>query len=197
MKYTDIDIEEIKNWLKENLSEEKYLHSLGSMDAAIELAIKFNLDTEKAKIAGLVHDCAKCLPEDELLDIMKNKCKSFEVCELVNPKTWHAPASAYLAKTQFNIKDEEILSAVRWHTLGRVGMSDFEKIVFLADKIESKTRESNCCRQLSGLLEEENGIDKAMLECFKLTINSLLKRNLAICHQAIDVYNELLTRVSG
>lgn len=197
MNYTDIDINEIKNWLKENLSEEKYLHSLGSMEAAVELAEKFNLDAEKAKIAGLVHDCAKCLPEEELLDIMKNKCKTFEVCELVNPKTWHAPVSAYLAKNQFNIKDEEILSAVRWHTLGRVGMSDFEKIIFIADKIESKTRELTCCSKLSNLLDEENGIDKAMLECFKLTINSLLKRNLAICHQAIDVYNELLTSVNG
>lgn len=197
MNYTDINIDSIKAWLKDNLCEERYFHSLGVMDAAEELAIKYNLDVEKAKIAGLIHDCAKCLPNEKLLDLMKNKYKVYEECEIVNPKTWHAPVGAYLAKEEFNIVDEEILSAIRWHTLGKVGMTDFEKIIFIADKIEQNTRDCKCRSQIAILLNEDNGLNKAMLECFKITIESLTKRNLTICHQAIDVYNELLLKTTN
>lgn len=197
MHYTDINIDSIKNWLKTNLCEERYFHSLGVMDAAEDLAIKFNVDIEKAKLAGLIHDCAKCLPNDKLLDIMQNELKSYEDCELINAKTWHAPVGAYLAKKEFNINDDEIISSIRWHTLGKVGMTDFEKIIFIADKIEQNTREHSCCNQISALLKEQNGLNKAMLECFKITIKSLVDRNLAICHQAIDVYNELLSKTKN
>lgn len=58
MVYTDINIEEIKDWLKENLCEERYIHTLGVMDAAVELAQMFNLDVEKARLAGVLHDAA-------------------------------------------------------------------------------------------------------------------------------------------
>lgn len=196
MSYTEFSIEEIKNWLKDNLNQERYLHSIGTMEKAHQLAKEFSLDEEKAKIAGLLHDCAKCLPNDTLLDIIQNKYKSYEPCELLNPKTWHAPASAYIANTQFKINDGEILSAIRWHTLGRVGMSDFEKIIYLADKIEEKTREDECRSKICKVLYKHDNLDRALLKCFKITIKSLMKRKLPICHQAIDVYNDLLTRIS-
>lgn len=197
MNYTDINIDSIKKWLKENLCEEKYLHSLGVMDAAEELAIRYNIDVEKAKIAGLIHDCAKCLPNEELLDLMKNKYKAYEECELINPKTWHAPVGAYVAQNELGIEDAEILSAIRWHTLGRVGMTDFEKIIYLADKIEQNTRDHKCRSEVITFLNEDKGLDKAILKCFQITIESLMKRNLTICHQTIDVYNELLVKTAN
>ena len=60
MVYTNKSIDEIESWLKENLCEERYIHSLGVMEAAVELAQMFNMDVEKAKITGLLHDAAKC-----------------------------------------------------------------------------------------------------------------------------------------
>lgn len=99
-----------------------------------ELANKFNLNSEKAYMAGLLHDCAKCFSNEKLLDIIHQHL-NVEECEMLNYKTLHAPVSAYIAEKEFQIDDKEILSAIRWHTLGKLDMTDFEKIVFLADKI--------------------------------------------------------------
>ena len=74
-------------------------------------------------------------------------------------------------------------------------MTDFEKIIFLADKIESRTREAEFRHQCLELLKEENGINKALFKCFEATIKSLVDRRLAICHITIDVYNELLEEI--
>ena len=184
----------ILDWLKMNLNEERYLHSIGVSQKAEELAIKFNLDVEKAKLAGLVHDCAKCLKNDELLKII-NEHSQVEECELINPKTFHAPAGAYLAKKQFGIDDEEILSSIRWHTIGKPHMSDFEKIIFIADKIEEKTRPQEYINSIAPFLNEKNGLNKALLACYKGTIKSLVDRNLKICTNTIDLYNELLGKL--
>ena len=196
MAYTDINTQEIENWLKDNLVEERYIHSLGVMEAAVELARMFNLDVEKARLAGLLHDAAKCFPNEKLLEIIKEHIPEVHECELLNYKTLHAPVSAYLAKTKFNVTDVEILDAIRWHTLGRCGMSDFEKIIFLADKIEARTRDLTFRKECLELLKEDRGLDKALFKCFETTIKSLVDRRLAICHITIDVYNELLEKIS-
>ena len=195
MAYTDINTQEIENWLKDNLVEERYIHSLGVMEAAVELARMFNLDVEKARLAGLLHDAAKCFPNEKLFEIIKEHIPEVHECELLNYKTLHAPVSAYLAKTKFNVTDVEILDAIRWHTLGRCGMSDFEKIIFLADKIEARTRDLTFRNECMELLKENNGLDKALFKCFEATIKSLVDRRLAICHITIDVYNELLEKI--
>ena len=195
MAYTNISTQEIENWLKDNLVEERYIHSLGVMDAAVELAQMFHLDVEKARLAGLLHDAAKCFPNEKLLEIIKEHIPEVQECELLNYKTLHAPVSAYLARTKFNVTDKDILDALRWHTLGRCAMTDFEKIIFLADKIESRTRDLSFRNECMELLKEDSGLDKALFKCFEATIKSLVDRRLAICHITIDVYNELLEKI--
>lgn len=185
MNYT-----EILNWLKNNLNEERYFHTLGTAECAKELANKFNLNSEKAYIAGLLHDCAKCFSNEKLLDIIHQHL-NVEECEMLNYKTLHAPVSAYIAEKEFQIDDKEILSAIRWHTLGKLDMTDFEKIVFLADKIEPNTRDKEYSDKIKALLNEPNGINKALLKCYKETIKSLVKRDLKICLLTIDIYNKL------
>lgn len=178
-----------KNWLKENLNEERYEHSIGTAECAKKLAEKYNLDTKKAYYTGLIHDCAKCLPKDETLSILKTL--TLEEGEFWNPKTHHAPVGAYIAKREFGVNDEEILSAIRWHTIGKIDMTLFEKIIFLADKIEERTRPKEYAEPIRNALEKE-GIDKALLVCYQNTIKSLVDRNLSICTQTIDIYNSLL-----
>ena len=87
-----------------------------------------------------MHDCAKCLSKDESLNILNTMQKDLVDGEMENIKTWHAPCGVFIAKNEFGVIDEDILSAIRWHTLGNLNMTDFEKIIFLADKIENKTR---------------------------------------------------------
>lgn len=192
MNYTNI--EQYKEWLKSNLSEERYEHSLGTAECAMELAEKFGLNKEKAYLCGLIHDCAKCFPNEELKDTI---CTCDDLCdgELDNPKTYHAPAGAILAKQEFGICDDEILSATRWHTLGKEVMTDFEKIIFLADKIETRTRPAELIEPIRLALEEENGLNKALLICYSNTIKSLVDRNLKICKTTIDIYNKLLSEL--
>lgn len=185
-----MDYTEILKWLKDNLNEERYIHTLGTAECARELAKKYRLDSEKAYLAGLLHDCAKCFSNDKLLDIIHEHLQ-VEECEMLNYKTLHAPVSAYIAEKEFHVTDKEILSAIRWHTLGKLNMTDFEKIVFLADKIEPNTRDKEYSSEIRSLLDEEKGLDKALLRCYKETIKSLVKRDLKICILTIEIYNKL------
>lgn len=188
MQKTNYTIDYIKKWLEANLNDERYEHSLGTAECAKELAEKYGLDKDKAYFTGLIHDCAKCLPKNEIYEILNNL--ELECGELENPKTHHAPAGAYLAKREFGVDDEEVLSAIRWHTIGKIGMTDFEKIIFIADKIE-RNRPDEYAEPIRKALNEK-GMNTALLVCYKNTIKSLIDRNLTICTQTIDIYNELL-----
>ncbi len=189
MDYTNL--ENCKKWLKENLNDERYRHSLGTAEAASMLAERFGLDKDKAYFCGLIHDCAKCIPSEELKSMICT-CKDLCEGELLNPKTYHAPAGAIMARKEFCVEDEEVLSAIRWHTLGKENMSDFEKIIFLADKIATAPRPKEWIAPIKKALEEENGLNKALLICYKNTIKSLTDRNLKICKTTIDIYNKLI-----
>lgn len=190
MNYTKISEQELKKWLESNLSAERYSHSLGTAECAKKLAEKFGLNPEKAYVAGLLHDAAKCFSNEKLLEIIHAHL-NVEESELQNYKTLHAPVSAYIVEKDFGVTDKEILSAIRWHTLGKLDMTDFEKIVFLADKIEPNTREEEKTAEITKYLDEENGLNKAILKCYKNTIKSLVKRDLKICYLTIEIYNKL------
>ena len=192
-------IDYIQQWLKENLSEKRYNHSLGCADAAKKLAKLFAQDENKAYLAGLIHDCAKNFEEDKLLDIIKNQViNGFDECELKNPKTLHSIAGAYLIQKEFEIDDVEIISAVRNHTIGKVGMTIFDKIIFLADKIEPNSRDEKYTKKIWKLIERNKGViglDLALLRCFCETIKNLIRKKYYICANTIDVYNELQEHV--
>ena len=189
MGYTSKSIKEIEIWLKENLTEEKYYHSLGTMKCAIGLAERFNLDTEKAQIAGLLHDCAKNFDKSKLIELV-DKCNT-EIFprEISAPKVLHAPIGAYVAKEIFGVTDEEILSAIRFHTIARINMSDFEKIIFIADKIETETREKELHDKVTELLDKENGLNSAMCFLLERTIKYLNTKQIKPDQSTIDICN--------
>jgi len=185
-------IEEIKEWLKNNLTDERYGHSLGCADAAKEIAKILNYDEDKAYLAGLVHDCAKSIPLDEAKQLLvENKIEL--VCgEENNKKVLHAPAGIIVARKYFGIDDDEILSAIRWHTLGKTNMNVIEKIVFIADKIEPFSRGEKEYKQKLQLLKSPNGADKIIFDCYSYTIKSLVERKMQICPRTIEIYNDLI-----
>ena len=193
------EITYIKEWLENNLSSKRIHHSLGCAETAQALAKLFHLDEQKAYLAGLIHDCAKNFDDGYLLDLIKNEIKEgFDSSELKNPKTYHAIVGAYLAKKEFEIDDVEIINAIRCHTIGKTNMTTFEKIIFLADKIETNTRDIKYTKRVWKLIEKNKGtigLDLALLKCFCETIKSLVKRKLYICSSTIDVYNILQQRV--
>ena len=180
MKTTDY----ILNWLSENLSEKRYKHSLGAALCAQKLAKIYNQDENKAYLAGLVHDCAKNQDDFKLMEIIKNEIKTgFLNSELKNPKTYHAIVGAHFVKEIFEINDNEIINAVRNHTIGSINMTLFDKIIFLADKIEPNTRDEKYSKKIWKIIEKNKGViglDLAILKCFTETIKSLVKRKLYI-----------------
>ena len=191
-----MDYTKIKNRLEENLTSERYQHTLGTADCAKELALLYGENPEKAYLAGLLHDCAKCFSTEKLLKIIDDENLDVDITEKQNYKTLHAPVSAYVAEKEFDVTDSEILSAIRWHTLGKLSMTNFEKIIFIADKIEPNTREKEYALPIKPLLSEDNGLNKALLKCYKETIKSLVDRDLKICMLTIEIYNKLQTIVS-
>ncbi|MBR1425349.1 bis(5'-nucleosyl)-tetraphosphatase (symmetrical) YqeK [bacterium] len=191
MNYTKISTKEITDWLKKNLNEKRYNHSIGTAQCAKELAVLFGINPEKAYIAGLLHDCAKCFPDDKLREIIE-KNLDVDPMEIMSGKTLHASVGAYMVKKEFGVEDEEIISSIRWHTIGKLNMTPFEKIIFLADKIEPITRDENYLKDAKRFLYEEKNLDKAMFESYKETIKSLVERELIICPITIDIYNQLL-----
>ncbi len=195
MDYTNKNCQEILEDLKKILSEERYTHTVATAQCAKELAKIYGIDCEKAYIAGLLHDCAKCFSKEKLLEIIKDNLE-IDDSEMMNYKTLHAPVSAYIAHKEYGVCDKEILSAIRWHTLGKKDMSTLEKIVFIADKIEPVTRDKKYTDEIRTILKEENGINKALLKLYKETIKSLVKRDLKICPVTIEIYNCLQESVN-
>ena len=118
------------------LKADRFEHSLGVAYTAASLAMRFGGDVNKALIAGILHDCAKCLDHDEQLKICTKHDIEVTECEMRNMKLLHAKAGAWLAANKYGVSDPEVISAIRWHTTGRPGMTKLEKIIFLADIIE-------------------------------------------------------------
>ena len=126
----------LRKTLEKELKPDRYEHTIGVAYTAASLAMAHGADVEKALIAGYLHDCAKSLSLEEQIRICeKNKIDITDV-ERRNHSLLHAKAGMYLARTQYDVYDPEILGAIRWHTTGKEDMSLLEKIVYIADFIE-------------------------------------------------------------
>lgn len=122
--------------LQQMLTPKRYLHTLGVAYLSASLAMCHGVSHRDALVAGLLHDCAKNYPNEELLEHCLKLQITLSEYEKRIPELLHAAYGAYLAKEEYGITQEDILLAVRNHTLGRPGMSPLEQIVYLADYFE-------------------------------------------------------------
>lgn len=129
-------IDKIQNKLKNKLSEHRYIHTIGVAYTASCMAMKYSCDIDKAFLAGLLHDCAKYMNNDEFIKFATQNDIKISDAEKNKPDLLHAKIGAYFAKEKYGIKDKEIISAIRFHTTGKPNMSIFEKIIYIADYIE-------------------------------------------------------------
>lgn len=135
MKY---DFAEYEKKLKKYLDKERYQHTLGVMYTAAALVMSHDCDCtlEQAQISGLLHDCAKCIPNKKKMKICKKHGIEVSAVERMNPFLIHAKLGVHIAREKYHVEDLEVLSSIRWHTTGREEMSDLEKILYIADYIE-------------------------------------------------------------
>ncbi len=122
--------------LKTKVSEKRFEHSLGVEYTAACMAMVHGADVEKARIAGLLHDCAKGIPTKEKLEKARKNGIFVTKYEEKNPEMLHAKLGAHYARYKYDVHDEEILDAIASHTTGKPAMTLLEKIIFVADYIE-------------------------------------------------------------
>lgn len=127
---------EITQQVKSMLSPERFKHSLGVMETAAKLAAHYGADTQKARIAGILHDCAKNIPKNQALSICEQEGVVLKDICYAEKGLIHSYLGAHLAKTRFGINDIEILDAIYYHTTGHKNMTLLTKIIYLADMIE-------------------------------------------------------------
>lgn len=139
-KYKDViymNINEIDTYLKENLSKKRYEHSLLVAKEAKSLAKIYHVDEEKAYLAGLIHDIAKELSEDENNYWIKKGNLADDLKKENYKKIRHADIGAIIAKEKYNL-DNDICNAIKYHTIGNKNMDTLAKIIYIADKIGRK-----------------------------------------------------------
>lgn len=180
--------------LKSRLKEKRLVHSLCVADSAYFLAEKYGADKKKAYLSGLLHDITKQTKDDEQLQILEKGGIMLSCVEKMGKKTWHAMSGEAYLRTQLGVNDSEVLSAVRYHTTGRGGMTLLEKVVFTADFI-SEDRDYDDVEVIRSLAWNE-GIDEACFYGLQYTIKELADGGYVIHRDSVDFYNELSIKFS-
>ena len=130
------DLKKIRKAMEKELDPKRYEHTLGVAYTAASLAMCYGADLNSALIAGMLHDCAKCLSNEKKISICKKHNLPINPAEEKNPFLLHAKVGSYLASKKYGVTDPDILNAILNHTTGRPDMSLLEKIIFIADYIE-------------------------------------------------------------
>lgn len=184
-----MNAEKYRSLIKNRMGERRYIHSLNVAKAAVALAEHYGADVNKAEISGILHDCCKEIPKDEMLQIIKRGGIILDATEKNSSKLWHAIAGSVYVRDELNIKDEDIINAIKYHTTGRVGMSLLEKIIFIADFIGEE-------REYDGveIMREKafTCLEDAMLFGLQFTITDLARRKLQIHSNAFFCYNDTI-----
>lgn len=129
-------VSKITEDLRSLLKKSRFEHTLGVANTAKTMAEAFGENPNRAYLAGILHDCAKNIEDEKLLEICQKNGIEISIYEKTSPYLLHGKVGAFIANTKYNITDEEILSSVIWHTTGKEDMTTLEKIIFSADYIE-------------------------------------------------------------
>ncbi|GMQ64867.1 bis(5'-nucleosyl)-tetraphosphatase (symmetrical) YqeK [Vallitalea maricola] len=176
----------IRNHLQKQLSENRYEHTLGVEKTAVSLAKLYNVDIEKAKIAALLHDCAKNLSDDKKLELCDKY--NIEVTEeqKKNLDLIHAEIGSIMAKYEYEIHDEGILNAITYHTTGKSNMSNLEKIIYVSDYIEPGRTKAPNLDEIRRVVMKN--LDKALFMILSDTINYLKTSKKYIVPTTMEAY---------
>lgn len=188
-----IDI--IKEELKQILSEKRYIHSIGVMEMAMELAQIYNIDIETAQIAGLLHDNAKEMTDDEMLQYVKENNIQISETEKNSVKLLHSKIGADIAKKKYGVS-EEIAKAIEYHTTTNPNMDTLAKIIYVSDKIELNRKTEKYDIEAERKLAKED-LDKAMLLIINDVTKYLIEQGKLIAIESIETRNKLLLNIKG
>ncbi|NMH75003.1 HD domain-containing protein [Bacillus sp. RO2] len=177
--------------VKEQLTERRYVHTIGVMETAIELAERYDVDKEKAELAAIFHDYAKFRGKEEMRRIIIDQKMPQDLLQF-HDELWHAPVGAYLVEKEAGISDNEVLEAIRCHTSGKINMSTLDKVLYVADYIEPG-------RDFPGVEQvrdsAKSSLDIAVIQAMKNTITYLITRNQPVYPDTFHAYNDMTMKV--
>lgn len=177
--------------LREKLSDYRLNHSIEVAKSARELAKKYGGDEEKMFLAGLLHDILKEASVEESMAYAEKYGVSLTPLERRAKKLWHAMLGAQYVKNELNIDDEDVISAIRYHTTGKKDMTLSEKIIFIADFI-SADRDYNGVESMRE--KAKISLEAAMLEGIEFTIISLVEEHKAVHPDTFEAFNDLVLK---
>lgn len=191
-------LDKISDAVQNRMDSDRYNHTVGVAYTAAALAMRHGAKgssdyIDKALIAGFLHDVAKCIPDDKLLNKAIEYNLTITEYEHNNPFLLHGKIGAYIAHSEFGIEDEDILNSVSWHTTGRPSMSLLEKIIFVADYIEParyKQKNLTSIRELAFI-----NLDKCVYQIANDTIDYINERGIELDEMTVktrDYYKNSL-----
>ncbi len=186
--------EEIHAKLRSTQKERRYFHTLGVVKEAVRLAPKYNVPVEKAKIAALLHDCAKNFDEARFKEIAAEYGVTLDEYALKEPALVHAYLGAAVAYKDYGVTDREILDAIYYHTTARANMTNLEKLIYIADMTEPG-RTMPQAEELRRLADED--LDAALIYAIDCSIKHVIKKGRLIHPDSIYARNYLIERRDG
>ena len=183
--YVGMTREELLVKVRAAMSEKRFQHVLGVEQAAIELAQRFGADPIKAGLAGLLHDYAKEVSDQEFLDLI-DRYGLDPALKIWGNNVWHGLVGIYKIREDLGLEDTEILRAIEIHTVGANQMTLLAKIIYVADYIEYHRSFPGVevARQLA-----EQSLNQAVAYETAHTVAHLVQRGIPIYPQTIETYN--------
>lgn len=179
-------IKTITSKMEKKLDAKRYNHTVSVAHTAACMAMRFGLDPYQAYLAGLLHDNAKCIPDEKKLSLCRKYGLTINKAEEAGPDLLHAKLGSFRAREKYGITDEEILSAILYHTTGRPAMTKLEKIIYIADYIEIHRKmlpNMEAVRQMAF-----TDLDTCMLLILESTITFLREKGASIDGITLETY---------
>jgi predicted HD superfamily hydrolase involved in NAD metabolism len=177
--------------LKKALPEKRYNHSVGVANEAVRLAKMYGADEEKAYVAGILHDCAKGYTIERQIELCDELNVDLDEAARMCPPVIHGFLGVEIAKKEYGISDDEILNAIKYHTVGKAGMTTLEKIIYIADMTEEN-------RDFDGVDELREAVDKsldeAILKSIAMQFELQSKRKNIIHPNIVYMWNDLISK---
>ncbi len=186
--------EDYKELIKGMMGKKRYIHSCNVADMCVKLAEIHGGDTEKAYIAGILHDIRKEADDETLEKELELSGYYIDPVEYASKKTWHGIAAAYYVREVLGISDEDILNAIRFHTVGRADMSELEKIVYLGDLVSAERTYPDVEKYREYAFES---LDKGMYKALEWLIPDFVEKGRMIPVSTIEAYNGYLKAAKG
>lgn len=185
-----MDVEQLEKEVAKRLPLRRFQHVLRVTETARNLAQHYDVDIKRVEVAALLHDIAKFIDKDELRVVLVNENCDERLLSF-HHELWHGPVGAIIAREQFQVVDDDILNAIRYHTTGRANMSAIEKVIYIADLIEP-------ARDFPGVdyLREiaTDNLDFAMGACIQHTLQFLISKSTTVFPDSITCYNEMMLK---